>query len=314
MSHPTRCPRPGVQTARLTWLAAGVVLGTWASVASAQPGKLLSRNTLPAAHIDWALAATDEATSPATASPGTDPNGKPWPTSTALARDSGNALFAAAAPAATELAAAAPAMDGDTGADLSAHTVSETSASPLQRLSTSLRGLWASVQSRVRLSVYQPAGSPVALLSAELGHDTVMRLRGLQMLPDYSAEGGFRATAGLIRTETNNWWTTHTERYGSMSTSYQRLNASGVLSSTNLVNSDPNARNVHPYVGAGYSTPLGFKGSPTLWRFNADLGLLSIDNDNLGRLTPAQQDRGMDDVLRELRIRPNVKVSVGYAF
>jgi hypothetical protein len=297
MSQPTRCPRPRVQTARLTWLAAGVVLGCWASVASAQPAKLLSRNTLPATHIDWALATTDEATPAAARTAPTD-----------------------------EVPATGP-IDKETSAELDARTdklppmadaatraTVDTSASPLQRLGTSLRGLWASVQSRVRLSVYQPAGSQTAMLSAELGRDAAMPLRGLQMLPGYAAEGGFRATAGLLRSERNNWWTTHTERYGSMSTSYQRLNASGVLSSTNLVNSDANARNVHPYVGAGYSTPLGFKGSPTLWRFNADLGLLSIDNDNLGRLTPAQQDRGMDDVLRELRIRPNVKVSVGYAF
>ncbi len=309
MSQSTRCPRLGVQqpARRLTWLAAGVVLSTWASVAAAQPGKPLGRHALPvpSARIDWALAAPEAAASTDT----------PAPTTAALARDAGNALFAAAAPAAMASAPAPAPADSDTSAEFATRAVVETSASPLQRLTTSLRGLWASVQSRVHLSVFQPAGAPTALASAEVSHETTMRLRGLQLLPEAPADGGFRATAGLVRTERNNWWTTHSERYGSLSTSYQRLNASGVLSSTNLVNSDPNASTIHPYVGAGYSTPLGYQGSPSMWRFNADLGLLSIDNDVSSRLTPAApQERGMDDLMRELRFRPNVKVSVGYAF
>jgi len=51
------------------------------------------------------------------------------------------------------------------------------------------------------------------------------------------------------------------------------------------------------------------------WRFNADLGLITINSNNIGRISQVLQgDMGVDALLRDLRLRPVIKVSVGYAF
>ncbi|MFM7001330.1 MAG: hypothetical protein ACKOXU_09750, partial [Limnohabitans sp.] len=54
---------------------------------------------------------------------------------------------------------------------------------------------------------------------------------------------------------------------------------------------------------------------PSPWRFNADLGLISINSNNFGRISRALTgDQSVDQLMRELRFRPMLKVSVGYSF
>jgi hypothetical protein len=316
MAQPTH-RRPALATsARLTGLALGVTLATLATSAAATSnvphGKRLTYQPLPGTHINWATMASAEDTA-TQALPAV-----PAPTGT-------NVVITAAAPGtdrAIEAIADTPVRAGSDTALLnaSAGDTPEASAaqrSTLQQIGSSLRGLWASMQSRFRLTaVYTPPGNSTSLAGAAepSPEGGLIRIRsGLQALPDYAVEGGFRATAGLVRTEGDNWWTTHNDRYSS--NSYQRLNASGVLSGNNLITSETSYRTVRPYLGAGYSSRLVYKGSPSLWRFNADLGLLSVSDPSTTRLSQAiQPDRTVDDVLRDIRLRPTVKVSLGYSF
>jgi hypothetical protein len=186
----------------------------------------------------------------------------------------------------------------------------------LQRLSTSLRGLWAKVQPRVNV-VLDPPWSPQAgglTLNRTIG--PMASVRGLQLFSDCGADGGgFRATAGLLRADAGNWWAPSADPIGAPKLSVQRLYASGVLPSTTLLPADPAARGTRPYLGAGYSSGFSSNGAPSLWRFNADLGLMSLNNSSTSQFSQLLSgDRSVDDVVRELRFRPNIKVSVGYSF
>jgi hypothetical protein len=69
------------------------------------------------------------------------------------------------------------------------------------------------------------------------------------------------------------------------------------------------------YLGAGYTAKLPQPSGYSSWRFNADLGLISLNSSNIGRITRVfQGDQGVDALLSELRLRPVVKFSVNYAF
>jgi hypothetical protein len=330
MAQPTQRRPALTPSARLTGLALGVTLATLATAATAAPhaqqGKRLTRQALPGAHINWTLASAADTSPPGgpTAAPA---DGTAPPASAAIPAEAAGtdrvieALVDAPAPTAPRDTSAAPlAPNGtpDTTTDTTEASVApRATGSTLQQIGSSLRGLWATMQSRFRLAaVLTPPGSAATLASAtEPSHEgSLIRIRsGLQTLPDYAVEGGFRATAGLVRAEGDNWWTTHNDRYSS--NSYQRLNASGVLSASNLITSETSYRTVRPYLGAGYSSRLVYKGSPSLWRFNADLGLLSVSDPSATRLSQAiQPERTVDDVLRDIRLRPTVKVSLGYSF
>ncbi|MEY4765387.1 MAG: hypothetical protein RI907_2060 [Pseudomonadota bacterium] len=180
-----------------------------------------------------------------------------------------------------------------------------------QRVGGSLRSMWSRVQTRLQ------AFGPTALITASgsgNGEPTRSLLLGTQL---HTPDSSLRASAGLVRSETGNWWQTHTDRYGGLGSSYSRLSASGVLSSaSSLLPCDPAANTALPYLGASFSSRLtGDQRSASSWRLNADLGVVSIQN---ARNTPlgqtASSERSFDEVVRDLRIRPNVKVSVGYSF
>ena len=69
------------------------------------------------------------------------------------------------------------------------------------------------------------------------------------------------------------------------------------------------------YLGAAYSAQLPQPSGYSSWRFNADLGLISLNSNNIGRITRVfQGEQGVDALIRELRLRPVVKFSVNYAF
>jgi hypothetical protein len=186
----------------------------------------------------------------------------------------------------------------------------------LQRLTTSLRGLWARVQPRVNVALDPPVSPQAAGLALNRSISPTASVRSLQLFSNCGAEGGgFRASAGLLRADAGSWWVPSTDPISAPNLGVQRLLASGVLPSTNLLPADPATRGTRPYLGAGYSSGFSSNGAPSLWRFNADLGLMSLNNSSTGQFSQLLSgDRSVDDVVRELRFRPNIKVSVGYSF
>lgn len=137
-----------------------------------------------------------------------------------------------------------------------------------------------------------------------------LRMRSVHVLSDYYVEGGFRATVGLVSGEAGQAWWSSGDQGGGVNISLQQLDNLGTPGIRLRDNSLPQA---NPYIGAGYSTRINRPHAIDSWRFNADFGL--INTTSSGRLADALQgDRPLDDVVRGLRFRPVVKVSVGYAF
>jgi hypothetical protein len=135
-----------------------------------------------------------------------------------------------------------------------------------------------------------------------------LRIRSMHILSDYYLEGGFRATAGVLRGDTGQSWWASEGHGGGLNLSLQRLDNLNLAS----VNTSQDQQTT-PYLGAGYSNSLTLNGTPSAWRFNADLGLVSINtNNHVGQVV--QGDRTLDELVREMRLRPVVKVSVGYSF
>lgn len=139
-----------------------------------------------------------------------------------------------------------------------------------------------------------------------------LRMRSLHVLADHYVEGGFRATIGLVSGEAGQAWWSSGDNGGGLNLSLQQLDSLGAPLGLGRRNLLPQAQ---AYVGAGYSTRTESIGQASSWRFNADLGLLNTDPDSTNRLSGLLQgDRSVSDVVRGLRMRPVVKVSVGYAF
>lgn len=139
-----------------------------------------------------------------------------------------------------------------------------------------------------------------------------LRMRSLHVLADHYVEGGFRATVGLVSGEAGQAWWSSGDHGGGLNLSLQQLDTLGAPLGLRRRNLLPQAQ---AYVGAGYSTRTESVGQVSSWRFNADFGLLNTDPDSTGRFTGLLQgDRSVGDVVRGLRMRPVVKVSVGYAF
>jgi len=142
-----------------------------------------------------------------------------------------------------------------------------------------------------------------------------LKLQSAHLLGDYAIGNGFQATIGLIRGATNlPWWQTPgTSMNNSSGLSIQQMD---VLSHDSLPTllANRSDRTV-PYMGAGYSGYVAnARGIPT-WRFQADLGVISLNASNsghLGKVITGQQ--GFDELVRELRLRPVVKFSMNYKF
>lgn len=141
-----------------------------------------------------------------------------------------------------------------------------------------------------------------------------LKVYSMHVLSDYYFAGGFRATAGLVRGSSNlPWWPSEQQGATGLNLSMQRLD---VLSPPGYDGASSNDNNrTSPYLGAGYSTRLAGMRPDSAWRFNADLGLITINSNNIDRISRALQgDAGVETIIRELRLRPVVKVSVNYAF
>lgn len=137
-----------------------------------------------------------------------------------------------------------------------------------------------------------------------------LRMRSVHVLSDYYVQGGFRATLGLVSGEAGQAWWSSGDTGGGLNLSLQQLDSLGNPFSRNRANSLPQAT---PYLGAGYSTRTPSVGAIGSWRFNADFGLINTNNlDGVGDVL--QGERPLGDLVRGMRLRPLVKVSVGYAF
>lgn len=143
-----------------------------------------------------------------------------------------------------------------------------------------------------------------------------LKIQSAHVLTDYHLGSGFKATMGLVRGATNlPWWQTPDSdmRSSGAGLSVRRMD---VLSNEYLptyLGADPN-RTV-PYIGAAYSGRLTETDGINAWRFQADLGLISLNSSNaahMGRVLSGEQ--GLDDLVRELRLRPVVKFTINYKF
>lgn len=171
------------------------------------------------------------------------------------------------------------------------------------------KGFWPHWEGRIGVVVDRPV-NPLkdSFVLAQPNLSGGLRIRSMHILSDYYLEGGFRATAGLLRGDTGQSWWTSEGNGGGLNLSLQRLD------SLNLMNGSASQdQQTTPYLGAGYSNSLTLNGTRSAWRFNADLGLVNVNtNNHLGQV--AQGDRTLDELVREMRLRPVVKVSVGYSF
>lgn len=173
-------------------------------------------------------------------------------------------------------------------------------------------GLWPHWEGRIGAVIDRPVDPLKDSFVLTQPNQQGLRLRSLHLLSDYYLDGGFRATAGIVRGETGQaWWSTG-ERGGGLNLSLQRVDT---LSLGSTPGSDASSQQTTPYVGAGYSTRLDTRGAVSAWRFNADLGIITINSSNINRISQViMGDKPLDTIARDLRLRPVIKVSVGYAF
>lgn len=175
------------------------------------------------------------------------------------------------------------------------------------------QGFWPHWEGRVGVVIDRPI-NPLkdSFVLAQPNQGSGLRVRSMHILSDYYVEGGFRATAGLVQGSAGQSWWSSGGTGGGLNLSIQRLDNLGVAGSSASAQSE---LQTSPYVGAGYSNSLTVNGGPSPWRFNADLGLISVNSGNINRIGQVfQGDRSLDDLVRELRLRPILKVSVGYSF
>lgn len=172
---------------------------------------------------------------------------------------------------------------------------------------------WSGWAPRLGVVVTDTQPSPGAYAMSTSGAG--LKIQSVHVLTDYHLGSGFKATMGLVRGATNlPWWQTpENDMRSGAGLSVRRMD---VLSNEYLptyLGSDPN-RTV-PYIGAAYSGRLTETDGINAWRFQADLGLISLNSSNaahMGRVLSGEQ--GLDDLVRELRLRPVVKFTINYKF
>lgn len=170
--------------------------------------------------------------------------------------------------------------------------------------------LWPSL--RARIAIQTAVVSPV--LMAGLSSEG-QGLRGGAVLGDYvfaePSFGSFRATSGVILGQPG-----EAPRFG-MPTSaglmagYSRLGLSVDTSAQPTLNSQSNAWQAAPYVGLGYSSPLGGSG----FSLSADLGLMAeVFTPGTPTLRAPLGVQGSDIQRRELRLSPVLQFGMRYTF
>lgn len=187
---------------------------------------------------------------------------------------------------------------------------SDEDNTPSRGLLLRSKDFWPHWEGRIGVVVDRPV-NPLkdSFVLAQPSMSNGLKIRSMHILSDYYLEGGFRATAGLLRGDTGQSWWTSDGTGGGLNLSLQRLDNLGLMNGNG--SSD---QQTTPYLGAGYSNSLTLNGMRSAWRFNADLGFVNINanNNHLGQVF--QGERSLDELVREMRLRPVVKVSVGYSF
>lgn len=173
------------------------------------------------------------------------------------------------------------------------------------------RSLWRHWEGRIGVAIDRPLNPLKDSFVLAQPIATGLRVRSLHILSDYYVEGGFRATAGLVRGDHGQAWWGSGEHGGGLNISLQRLDNLGLLG-TDTRQLDDRARQISPYFGAGYSSRTQNPGAASSWHFNADLGVIAAGASHLGDLL--QGDLGAAPLTRDWRLSPVVKVAVGYAF
>lgn len=177
------------------------------------------------------------------------------------------------------------------------------------------QGFWPHWEGRIGVVIDRPI-NPLkdSFVLAQPNQSAGLRVRSMHILSDYYVDGGFRATAGVLRGDTGQAWWGSGGNGGGLNLSMQRLDSLGLTTNLGNLGSTQDAQTT-PYLGAGYSNSLTVDGTPSAWRFNADLGVVSANASNINRIGQVLQgDRSLDEMVREMRLRPVVKVSVGYSF
>jgi hypothetical protein len=172
------------------------------------------------------------------------------------------------------------------------------------------QGFWPHWEGRIGAAIDRPVNPLKDSFVLAQPVQGGLHVRSMHVLSDYYIEGGFRATAGLLRGETGQAWWSSGDNGGGLNLSLQRVDSLGLLGApNNKPTADGNGQQTMPYLGAGYTSRLNLNGAASSWRINADLGLISL---NSGKAF--QSDKSLDDLVHEMRLRPMVKVSVGYSF
>lgn len=173
-------------------------------------------------------------------------------------------------------------------------------------------GPWPDWEGRIGAVIERPVNPVRDNFVLAQPSEAGLRMRSLHILADHYVEGGFRATVGLVSGEAGQAWWSGDSQDGGLNLSLQQLDTLGAPMGLRRRSVLPQAQ---AYLGAGYSTRSPGIGQAPSWRFNADFGLLNTDPDSTDRLRGVLLgDRSVGDVVRGLRLRPMVKVSLGYAF
>lgn len=178
---------------------------------------------------------------------------------------------------------------------------------------------WPRWQGRLNIGAGASSyGLRTNLQNSEAAHDfRVSALSQMSLMGDYyftgslvgrGVAGGLRATSGLVVGPRHALLasTALPVRTGS-AFSLSRLMGSAV---SNPLEGPPDINTV-PYLGVGY-TGVALKGG---FSFSADLGLAAMNAGSgmrLGRVLSGSQ--GLDDLVRDLQLRPVIQVGVSYSF
>lgn len=172
------------------------------------------------------------------------------------------------------------------------------------------RQLWPQWEGRIGVVIDRPVNPLNSAFVLAQPSPAGLQLRSLHILTDYHLNGGFRATAGLLRGRAEQAWWTGSAQGGGLNLSLQRFD------SLRLPDPHQSDDRTVAYVGAGYSTRLGdLQGDPTASHFHADIGLTASGLRDPQRLGVSATDGlGGNPLSGKLQWRPLIKVSVDYAF
>lgn len=173
------------------------------------------------------------------------------------------------------------------------------------------RQLWPQWEGRIGMALDRPLNPEKNTFLLAQPAPGGLQLRSFHILSDYPLQGGFRATAGLLRGQTDQAWWTGSTQTGGVSLSLQRLDRLRLPG--HAAQDDDHTM---AYIGAGYSLLLNASdedGSPS--HFNADIGMTASGiKDRERHRISATDGLGGSPLGGKLKWSPLIKFSVDYAF